>query len=270
MGCSANSCLNELKMAFEDPIDRVKRLENERKERQDKYLGALKIKINQLCFKREQAKPFICANGGNVCNLPCYEYQEKLETECPKCGGKIAKEYENGKTVKNVYNERKGVYEEKTFYDDNVCNKFNWVDGYLAIDMNCNAFLKYFTRRDDTDKENWVEYFCVDGERYDAPPKTMYYEFFMRNNDYLFPQVDKDQNTCFFYEGQRPELGQALGYYGYAWKHFVNIYKCCKCGYKYHIIRTSPFKFRDKSLDKYIDKPEEYQKLKKENSENKK
>ena len=47
----------------------------------------------------------------------------------------------------------------------------------------------------------------------------------------------------------RAEIGQSLGYYGYAWKHMVLIYTCNLCGYKYHIIKTSPFAFRDKSKD---------------------
>ena len=67
----------------------------------------------------------------------------------------------------------------------------------------------------------------------------------------------------------QPELGQSLGYYGYAWKHMVYIFECLKCNYKYHILRTSPFKFRDKSLDKYIDCPAEYQKLINGNNEQK-
>ena len=49
----------------------------------------------------------------------------------------------------------------------------------------------------------------------------------------------------------------------------VYIFECLKCNYKYHILRTSPFKFRDKSLDKYIDCPAEYQKLINGNNEQK-
>ena len=77
------------------------------------YLAAIKRKIDELCVKREQAPPFICANGGNVCNNPCYEYQQKLETNCPKCGGAVTKAYENGKTEKEEWNKEKGIYEKK-------------------------------------------------------------------------------------------------------------------------------------------------------------
>jgi hypothetical protein len=43
-----------------------------------KYCDALKRKIDELCRKREAAKPLIVANGGDTCNLPYYENQEKL------------------------------------------------------------------------------------------------------------------------------------------------------------------------------------------------
>ena len=33
------------------------------------YIAALKRKIDELCVKREQAPPLICANGGNVCKI---------------------------------------------------------------------------------------------------------------------------------------------------------------------------------------------------------
>jgi hypothetical protein len=229
----------------------------------DDYLVPFKKKIDELCEKRDKAEPFICANGGNACNNPCYEYQTQLETKCPKCGGAVNKEFENGKTIERKYIKKNERYEDVTVYDDNVCSKFNWVKTYLKIDMNSYAAMKYFTRQKKIDDKKTAEYFCIDGEKFDAPPGQSFLIFFMKNNSYFFPQKSKDSNTIFFYENNKAELGQALGYYGHAWKHLVNIYICSKCGHKYHIIRTSPFRFRDQSLDKYIDNPEEYQKLKK-------
>ena len=84
------------------------------------YIAALKRKIDELCVKREQAPPFICANGGNVCKNPCYEYQQKIETNCPKCGGEVTKDFENGKTEKEEWDKYKGMYVKKTYYDDNI------------------------------------------------------------------------------------------------------------------------------------------------------
>lgn len=272
MGC-LSMCGIEVPDFCLDYSDRQKR----DAKKKAKYCDALKRKIDELCRKREAAEPLIVANGGDTCNLPCYEYQEKLAYNCPKCGGRVKKYYENGKTIKSVYNEKKGVYEERTYYDINVCTKFNWIEDYNTIDMDTLSCLKYFTRRETIDKDNWVEYFSVDGQRYDAPPNTLYKDFFAEYNDYFFPKSklpdieawdnpemyerESGNNTCFFFEKIKPELGQSLGFYGYEWKHYVYIFECLKCKYKYHILRTSPFKFRDKSLDKYIDCPAEYQKL---------
>ena len=44
--------------------------------------------------------------------------------------------------------------------------------------MNVNYFLKFFTRRETKDKDNWVEYLSVDGEKFEAPPNTLYMFFF--------------------------------------------------------------------------------------------
>ena len=225
------------------------------------YLAAIKRKIDELCVKREQAPPFICANGGNVCNNPCYEYQQKLETNCPKCGGAVTKAYENGKTEKEEWNKEKGIYEKKIYYDDNICTSFKWVESYKAIDMNLKHFFDFFTRRETKPDGSFVEYMVVDGERFDAPPNANFMFFFWKNNMQLFPSNSKGEGTIFFYENNKQELGQAVGLYGHAWKHYVYLYTCSKCNHKYHIIRTSPFRFRDASLDKYIDSPKEYKKV---------
>ena len=246
------------------------RLKKERKLNY-KYALPLKIKIIELCAKREKAKPFICAYGGNHCNNPCYEYQEKLAYNCPKCGGAVKKDFENGKIIKHIYNEEKGESDEMIYYDDNVCTEFNWVDDYDEIDMNTTSLLNFFVRREIKDKNNWVEYLFIDGHRFNAPPNTLFKNFLMENNDFFFPKTklpifyifnnltiykrESNNNTCFFYDKIKDELGQSLGFYGYKWKHFVSIFTCIKCKYKYHILRTSPFKYRDKSLDIYIDNP---------------
>ena len=88
--------------------------------------------------------------------------------------------------------------------------------------------------------------------------------FFSINDIYFFPMSDDFRvindamqyfplkyRICFRYENQydRPELGQSIGYYGYAWMHLVIVFDCTSCGLKYHIIKCSPFAFRDKSKD---------------------
>ena len=98
-------------------------------------------------------------------------------------------------------------------------------------------------------------YMLIDGERYDFPYGIGMREFFLLNEDEFFPRLKSNipysHSISFFHEQQidRKELGQSLGYYGYAWIHYVFIFTCNLCGYKYHIIRTSPFAFRDKSKD---------------------
>ena len=194
--------------------DSYKEKSKKKKRLNKKYALPLKLKINELCIKREKSKPFICANGGDYCNNPCYEYQEKLAYNCPKCGGLVDKDFENGKIIKQEYNEERGVYEEILYYDENICTKFNWVDNYNEIDMNTSNFLKYFTRREIKDKNNWVEYLCIDGQRFDAPPNTLFKTFLMENDDFFFPKTklpvfsiinnplkykrESNNNTCFF------------------------------------------------------------------------
>ena len=34
--------------------------------------------------------------------------------------------------------------------------------------------------------------------------------------------------------------------------HYIYLYVCKKCGYTYHVLRTSPFRYRDKSKDNII------------------
>ena len=139
--------------------------------------------------------------------------------------------------------------------------KFNWTDDYKAIDVFLDNFFEFFTRRENKPDGSFVEYMVVDGERFDAPPNLEFMFFIWKYNTKLFPSKSKGEGTIFFYENNRQELGQAVGYYGYAWKHYVYLYTCTKCKHKYHIIRTSPFKFRDVSLDKYIDSHKEYKKV---------
>ena len=153
------------------------------------------------------------------------------------------------------------MYVKRTYYDDNICTEFNWTDDYKAIDVYLNNFFDFFTRRENKPDGSFVEYMVVDGERFDAPPNLEFMFFIWKYNTKLFPSKSKGEGTIFFYENNRQELGQAVGYYGYAWKHYVYLYTCTKCKHKYHIIRTSPFKFRDVSLDKYIDSPKEYKKV---------
>ena len=52
-----------------------------------------------------------------------------------------------------------------------------------------------------------------------------------------------------FYDDWREDIGQSLGEYGYANIHKVFYLQCNECKHKYHVIKTLPFMFRDKSKD---------------------
>ena len=101
----------------------------------------------------------------------------------------------------------------------------------------------------------------IDGERFYFPYGIGMKEFFLMNEYEFFPRVSKipyEYSVCFFYErdSSLEDLGQSLGSYrfsavgiGVLCVHLVLIFICNLCGYKYHIIKTSPFASRDKSKD---------------------
>ena len=215
----------------------------------------LKAKVLELIEKRNNAKPVEIARG-NACSNPCYEYHPSLLTKCPKCGGKVENDYENGYYVENRFNEVLLYYEDVKIYDDNVCDGFTFNNKISKEDYDLKEFFNYFRKREELEGGDYREYMIVDGERFDAPSSITLEEFFKINESRWFPQFKNpghdNENTSFFIEGRRPELGQALGYYGYKWKHYVYIHTCTSCGFKYHIIRTSPFRFRDKTKDNKI------------------
>jgi len=220
-----------------------------------KLASLLKAKIDELIEKRNKSKPVEIARG-NCCRNPCYEYNPSMITECPKCGGKIEESRENGYTVERRYDRWDGCYKDVNIYDDNVCDKFKFNDNISKEDYDIKEFFNYFRKREQLEGEEFREYMIIDGERFDAPTSLSLELFFRINEETWFPQDKIPEhdwtNTSFFIEGQRQELGQALGWYGYQWKHFVLIYKCNLCGLKYHIMRTSPFRFRDKTKDNKI------------------
>ena len=219
-----------------------------------KFAPLLKAKIDELIEKRNKSKP-VEISRGNCCRNPCYEYHPSLITECPKCGGKVEESYENGYTIERRYDDL-GYEKDVKIYDNNVCDKFTFNDKISKEDYDLKEFFNYFRKTEKLEGEDFREYMIIDGERFDAPTSNSLEIFFKLNENKWFPQNKIPghdwTNTSFFIERQRGELGQALGFYGYRWQHFVFIYKCNLCGLEYHIIRTSPFRFRDKTKDNKI------------------
>ena len=237
-------------------------------EQNEQLYPLLLEKIKELCKKREEAKPEIIATG-NFCKNPCYEYNQKIIKNCPKCGGKIERNYENGCQTVKEWSESEKKFVDVKDYDENVCNKFEFNDKIDKIDYDLDEFFKYFEKHDEKDQYKYTvykkeekgeekkeevyaknTYMIIDGEKFYTPYGLNLSDFFRINEDLFFPMND-GEGVSFYYEknGERKELGQSLGYYGHAWKHLVYIYKCLECGHTYHILKTSPFRFRDKSKD---------------------
>jgi len=242
----------------------------------------MKSKLDSLVSQSEILNPKVIIGTGNSCNCPCYLYNLRLRKVCPKCDGKVEEEFENGYTVSQQWNESTKSYKEvKKYNETKICTGFRWNDKIDECDVKLSALWKYYDKtdpekkvhytinvEDPTTKEQKTEefdvpchYMMVDGQRFDFPYGLTMANFFRINSKYFFPKPQVNlayvesggllygHKICFWYEELREELGQSLGYYGYAWIHMVYIYTCNSCGHKYHIAKVSPFAFRDKSKD---------------------
>ena len=180
---------------------------------------------------------------------------------------------------KKKYDERYDTIEKvKNYNESGICTDFRWNNNVDLWDVDFGELYKHFDREDTANKVHYSikivdkktkevtevkeydmpRHYCViDGQRFDFPYGLPMGPFLYYNAEEFCPAPkEKDGNTLdiahtigIAYEGQKLEIGQSLGYYGYAWKHIVYIYKCNSCGHKYHICKTSPFAFRDKSKD---------------------
>ncbi len=242
--------------------------------------------LTALFLVPRKTNPKVIIGTGNSCNNDCYLYNVDLTTKCPKCDGKVDEDFENDYTVEHKWVESKNAYVDvKKYNEKKICTGFRWNNNVSDCDVTLEGMFKYFDKKDpekkthysivvedQTTKEKKTEeydvenhYMMLNGERFDFPLGLTMKQFFFINNKFFFPKgniisVENPTNffqlayryrTPFWYEEQigREELGQSFGYYGYAWIHMVNIYTCNSCGYKFHIIKTSPFVFRDKSKD---------------------
>ena len=248
-------------------------------EENEKVKGKMKQIIKELKKEGASKNPRIIIGTGNSCNNDCYLYNLDLVRTCPKCEGKVEQEVENDYIIEKKWKD--GVLKEYKYYNEKkICTGFRWNENIDQIDVNLNAMFEYFDKKDPQSKTHWsfvvedpnthqrnkeeydVEnhYMMINGERFDFPYGLTMREFFRLNNLYFFPMklasdcylpddIPIEHNTIFWYENIREEIGQPLGYYLFGETHIVYIYTCNSCGYKYHIIKTSPFAFRDKSKD---------------------
>ena len=164
---------------------------------------------------------------------------------------------------------------DKCDVDSDECIKFfEKIDEEKLVHWSCDISTWENEKRvtKEIEKDLPIHYMMLDGERFDFPYGINMRDFFKINNNkffkppqdpmqfltlYQFQQFSSSNNKglvhgefCeMFYERNRSEWGQSCGYYGFQWLHKVYIYECDDCGYKYHIIKTSPFLYRDKSKD---------------------
>ena len=257
-------------------------------EENEKSKEIMKSKLDSLLSDGRAQNPKVIIGTGNSCNNDCYLYNLNLMTTCPKCDGKVDEDFENGYTTEQKWNDSRNAYEEvKRYNETKICTGFRWNKNVSECDVTLKGMFEYFDKTDpekkthysivvedkDTKEKKTEEvdapnhYMMINGERFDFPMGMTMWQFFHANNEYFYPRgkttrvkaknggfiyvqnLDYCYRTPFWYEGLRVEIGQSFGYYGYAWRHMVYIYTCNSCGYKYHIVKTSPFAFRDKSKD---------------------
>ena len=99
-----------------------------------------------------------------------------------------------------------------------------------------------------------IHYMMIDGKRFEFPYGLQMAEFFVMNEQNLFPIPDsgwKSQGYCFslYDENFHVKMGKSVSYYGIANLHMVTYFECTSCKFQYHIIRTCPLMCRDKSKD---------------------
>ena len=251
-------------------------------EENNKLKVAMKNKLDALVAQSSYLDPKVIIGTGNSCNCPCYLYNLNLREVCPKCQGKVEEDFENGYTITQKWDDRINGYKEvKNYNETKICTGFRWNDKIDECDVKLSAVWKYYDKTDPEKKVHWTinvenketkekkteehdvpcHYMMINGERFDFPYGLTMAQYFYHNNEYFFPKpktnlayfesggLQYEHKITFWYEGIREELGQSLGYYGYAWRHMVDIYTCNSCGHKYHIAKVSPLAFRDKSKD---------------------
>ena len=160
---------------------------------------------------------------------------------------------------------------EKIDYDfDAFCKKFEKIDKEKTVHWKAEIIVPEGGDNEYKleEKDMPYHYMVLEGERFDFPYGLHMKEFFKMNNHIFFPF---DKNRIFFfrtideirraglqsigeafsiyYDNTKEDIGQSLGEYGYANIHKVFYFQCNECKHKYHIIKTLPFMYRDKSKD---------------------
>ena len=169
-------------------------------------LQKLKKKIDELVIKGENTKPIQIATA--KCGNPCYTYQMRIFSKCPKCDGRVFRNMENESSKSRYYDDMAGFYREgKSYSNKNICTRFNF-ENIDKCDVDIDEFIKFFEKVDEEKTVHWsadtkikewdrsdpvvpvekdmpIHYMMVDGERFDFPYGIHMREFFMINYEKL-------------------------------------------------------------------------------------
>lgn len=249
----------------------------------------LKPKIYELIKKREKSEPLQIATGkcGNPCYafqfkllFYCPKCNERVTRELENGYQNqylvdlgvinVDKKYTNEKICTRFkFNENIDKCDVDT---DEFLKFYEKIDEHKTVHWSCDV-----GKADETniissyvpeEKDMPIHYMMLDGERFDFPYGIHMKDYFMLTRDLFFDiknieivledekfkKLEPNEGECpeIFLKNGKKELGQSCGYYKFDWfdpLHKVFIYKCDYCDFKYHIIKTSPFHFRDKSKD---------------------
>ena len=236
-------------------------------EENDRFVPLLKKKMDEL---RARQKSNVIMIGKADCGKPCYAYNRALFTSCPECGREAKEILENGTYKKQVFDEKSGQYKGEEYYnEDNICLYFNFNEKVDPCDVDFSKMSEFYDKVDPEKKVHWsctgddntdieqdmpIHYMMIDGERFECPYGLHMNEYFLLNDANLFPIPDsgwKKQGLCFslFDDNMYIKMGKSIGYYGVNYMRMVIYYECVSCKLQYHVIRTSPLMYRDKSKD---------------------
>ena len=164
----------------------------EKKQKEMQLLKTLNLKVRALIEKRESQKPRIIGYG-NYCKNPCYEFNLSLFEKCPKCEGKITKEYENPILSIETRYDNFGYPYQVTNYDYSAfCDAFKFDKSICKEDVSMEALSAYFQHEEkDGDKINY--YMILDGEKINfGENKIADYLKKEKNSEPIFTKMNED------------------------------------------------------------------------------
>ena len=247
-----------------------------KKREESKPLVIATGKCGNPCYAYQQKIIFNCPKcDGNVNDGEENDYETEEIYDTRNQRFKPIKKYLQKNTCTRFnFNENVDKYDVSV---DDLIKYFEKVDDKKIVHWSCDTknSLDIFDRNViPVEKDMPIHYMMLDGERFDFPYGIHMRDFLMLNHDKFFspdnlPSKDfftvnylKDEQFfrskkipspgeyCKMFYRDEDLLGKSLGHIEHdSSVYVVYIYECDDCHHKYHIIRTSPFHFRDKSKD---------------------